>query len=107
MNICKFLQSKYKKDDGSHEVVQELGRSTVAQSVERPSKVPVWCNTEWLGFETLRGFGGRKKSQPHHLATVLGYLYISTRFRKVAKQVVQKLGGKTFIFFPLIVCPGN
>ena len=38
-------------------------RGSVAQSVERPSKVPVRCKSADLqGFETCRGVGGRKKS---------------------------------------------
>ena len=33
----------------------------VAQLVECPSKVTIWCNsTDWRGFETRCGIGGRK-----------------------------------------------
>ena len=36
-------------------------RGAVDQWLQRPSKVPVWCNsTDKRGFETPRGIGGRK-----------------------------------------------
>ena len=67
----------------------------VAQSVERPSKVPVWCNpTDWRGFKTRRGIGGRKKILAAHLANAHGYSVVSAWFRNVAKSTTCKWGSQ-------------
>ena len=67
-----------------------LGRDAVAQSVERPSKVPDWCNTTDMGlnhgretFFHLFFFSKRGKSS-------LSHPLITQRHKVVGKIIAKK-----------------
>ena len=61
------LDTKFKKDKISN--YGDLWCGAVAQSVERPSKVPVWCNSTDVGSNPGAGVkGGRKTGSKKILA---------------------------------------
>ena len=75
------FRSLRRKNQGQNYYLSHRG--AVAQSVERPSKVPVLCNSADVGSKHAAA-ELRKKSLPRHLASSLKQK--NAHFRKVAKK---------------------